>query len=154
MLSLLHIENIAIIQSADIQFGGGFNVLTGETGAGKSIVVDAISAVLGERASRELIRTGAKSALVTALFASPNALSWLEENGLPQGEELTLQREIRGDGKNVCRVNGRPVTVAQLRELGRQLLNIHGQHDGPQLLDPDCHQIGRASWRERVFGLV
>ena len=139
MLSLLHIENIAIIQSADIQFGGGFNVLTGETGAGKSIVVDAISAVLGERASRELIRTGAKSALVTALFASPNALSWLEENGLPQGEELTLQREIRGDGKNVCRVNGRPVTVAQLRELGRQLLNIHGQHDGQQLLDPDCH---------------
>ena len=139
MLSLLHIENIAIIQSADIQFGGGFNVLTGETGAGKSIVVDAISAVLGERASRELIRTGAKSALVTALFASPNALSWLEENGLPQGEELTLQREIRGDGKNLCRVNGRPVTVAQLRELGRQMLNIHGQHDGQQLLDPDCH---------------
>ena len=140
MLSLLHIENIAIIESADIAFDGGFNVLTGETGAGKSIVIDAISAVLGERTSRELIRTGAKSALVTAVFTGLPALPWLEENGLgSQEEELLLQREIRVDGKNLCRVNGRPVTVAQLRELGRQLLNIHGQHDGQQLLDPDCH---------------
>ena len=140
MLSLLHIENIAIIESVDIQFGGGFNVLTGETGAGKSIVIDAISAVLGERTSRELIRTGAKSALVTAVFADLPPLPWLEDNGLgPQEEELLLQREIRGDGKNLCRVNGRLVTVAQLRELGRQLLNIHGQHDGQMLLDPECH---------------
>ena len=140
MLSLLHIENIAIIEAVDIEFGGGFNVLTGETGAGKSIVIDAISAVLGERTSRELIRTGAKSALVTAVFTGLPALPWLEENGLgSQEEELFLQREIRVDGKNLCRVNGRPVTVAQLRELGRQLLNIHGQHDGQQLLDPDCH---------------
>ncbi len=140
MLSLLHIENIAIIESVDIQFGGGFNVLTGETGAGKSIVIDAIGAVLGERTSRELVRTGAKSALVTAVFTDLPRLAWLEDNGLgPQEEELLLQREIRGDGKNLCRVNGRPVTVAQLRELGRQLLNIHGQHDGQQLLDPECH---------------
>ncbi len=140
MLSLLHIENIAIIESVDIQFGGGFNVLTGETGAGKSIVIDAISAVLGERTSRELIRTGAKSAHVTAVFTGLPQLPWLEDNGLgPQEEELLLQREIRGDGKNLCRVNGRPVTVAQLRELGRQLLNIHGQHDGQLLLDPECH---------------
>lgn len=140
MLSLLHIENIAIIESVDIQFGGGFNVLTGETGAGKSIVIDAISAVLGERTSRELIRTGAKSALVTAVFTNLPQLPWLDDNGLgPQEEELLLQREIRGDGKNLCRVNGRPVTVAQLRELGRQLLNIHGQHDGQLLLDPECH---------------
>lgn len=139
MLSLLHIENIAIIESADISFDGGFNVLTGETGAGKSIVIDAISAVLGERTSRELIRTGAKSAVVNAVFTGSLPTGWLEDNGFPVDEELMLQREIQGDGRNVCRVNGRPLTVAQLRQLGRQLLNIHGQHDGQQLLDPDCH---------------
>lgn len=139
MLSLLHIENIAIIESADIRFDGGFNVLTGETGAGKSIVIDAISAVLGQRTSRELIRTGAKSALVTAVFTGLPKLSWLADNGFAQGEELLLQREIQGDGRNACRLDGRPLTVAQLRELGRQLLDIHGQHDGQQLLDPACH---------------
>ena len=140
MLSLLHIENIAIIESADISFAPGFNVLTGETGAGKSIVIDAIGAVLGQRTSRELIRTGSKSALVNAVFTGSLPLAWLEENGFPAPEEeLMLQREIQGDGRNVCRVNGRPLTVAQLRELGRQLLNIHGQHDGQQLLDPACH---------------
>ena len=140
MLCLLHIENIAIIESADISFDAGFNVLTGETGAGKSIVIDAISAVLGERTSRELIRTGAKSALVTAMFGGALPKAWLSERGFDApGEELLLQREIHADGKNVCRVNGRPVTVAQLRELGRVLLNIHGQHDGQQLLDPACH---------------
>jgi len=140
MLSLLHIENIAIIESADISFDGGFNVLTGETGAGKSIVIDSLSAVLGQRTSRELIRTGAKSALVTAVFTGGGAREWLEDNGfLPGEEELLLQREIQADGRNVCRVNGRPMTVAQLKELGRRLLNIHGQHDGQQLLDPACH---------------
>ncbi len=139
MLSLLHIENIAIIESADISFDGGFNVLTGETGAGKSIVIDAISAVLGERTSRELIRTGAKSALVNAVFTGTLPAKWMEDNGFPLEEELMLQREIQGDGRNACRVNGRPLTVAQLRQLGRQLLNIHGQHDGQLLLDPDCH---------------
>ncbi|MCF2662262.1 DNA repair protein RecN [Pseudoflavonifractor phocaeensis] len=139
MLSLLHIENIAIIESADIAFEPGFNVLTGETGAGKSIVIDAISAVLGQRTSRELIRTGAKSALVTAVFTDLPPLTWLAENGFAQGEELLLQREIQGDGRNACRLDGRPLTVAQLRELGRRLLDIHGQHDGQQLLDPACH---------------
>lgn len=140
MLSLLHIENIALIQSADIRFEPGFNVLTGETGAGKSIVIDSIGAVLGERTSRELIRTGAKSALVTAVFTQVPPLPWLEENGFPTGEEeLLLQRELQGDGRNVCRIDGKLVTVAQLRELGRQLLNIHGQHDGQQLLDPASH---------------
>ena len=140
MLSLLHIENIALIQSADIRFEPGFNVLTGETGAGKSIVIDSIGAVLGERTSRELIRTGAKSALVTAVFTQAPPLPWLEENGFPTGEEeLLLQRELQGDGRNVCRIDGKLVTVAQLRELGRQLLNIHGQHDGQQLLDPASH---------------
>ncbi len=141
MLSVLHIENIAVIESADILFGPGFNALTGETGAGKSIVVDAMSAVTGERTSRELIRTGARSALVSGTFSGVKALPWLEENGLEADEngELLLQREIMPDGKNVCRVNGRPVTVAQLKGLGRQLLNIHGQHDGQQLLDEGCH---------------
>ena len=140
MLSLLHIENIALIQSADIRFEPGYNVLTGETGAGKSIVIDSIGAVLGERTSRELIRTGAKSALVTAVFTQVPPLPWLEENGIAIHDgEVLLQREIQGDGRNVCRVDGRLVTVAQLRELGRQLLNIHGQHDGQQLLDPASH---------------
>ncbi len=141
MLSVLHIENIAVIESADILFGPGFNALTGETGAGKSIVVDAMSAVTGERTSRELIRTGAKSALVSGTFTGAAGLTWLTENGLAPDEngELLLQREIMPDGKNICRVNGRPVTVAQLKALGRQLLNIHGQHDGQQLLDESCH---------------
>lgn len=141
MLSLLHIENIAVIESADIQFDAGFNVLTGETGAGKSIVVDAIGAVLGRRTSRDLIRTGAKCALVCAHFVELPELQWFRDNGLGPDEDgnLLLQREIRMDGKNVCRLNGRPITLAQLRELGCQLLNIHGQHDGQQLLDPLCH---------------
>lgn len=141
MLSVLHIENIAVIESADILFGPGFNALTGETGAGKSIVVDAMSAVTGERTSRELIRTGARSALVSGTFLGASELPWLTENGFSGEEngELLLQREIMPDGKNLCRVNGRPVTVAQLKALGRQLLNIHGQHDGQQLLDESCH---------------
>ncbi len=156
MLSLLHIENIAVIRSADILFGPGFNALTGETGAGKSIVVDAMSAVTGERTSRELIRTGAKSALVTGTFTGGKALPWLEENGLSPDEngELLLQREILPDGKNLCRVNGRPVTVAQLKALGRQLLNIHGQHDGQQLLDEGCHleYLDRFGGTEQALG--
>ncbi len=141
MLSLLHIENIALIESADIRFGAGFNALTGETGAGKSIVIDSISAVLGERTSRDLIRTGAKSAFVSAVFTDLPALAWFDRTGIRPDEngELLLERELHGDGRNVCRVNGRPLTVTQLRELGQQLLNIHGQHDGQQLLDEDCH---------------
>ena len=141
MLSLLHIENIALIESADIRFDRGFNVLTGETGAGKSIVIDAIGAVIGQRTSRDLIRTGAKSALVNAEFTGLPALSWFEENGMGPDEEgsLLLQREIQPDGKNICRLNGRLLTVSQLRELGRQLVNIHGQHDGQQLLDEAAH---------------
>ena len=154
MLSLLHIENIAIIESADIRFDSGLNVLTGETGAGKSIVIDAISAVLGQRTSRELIRTGAKSALVTAVFTGLPPLAWLADNGVDQGEELLLQREIQGDGRNACRLNGRPITVAQMRELGRCLLDIHGQHDGQQLLDPACHLAYLVSRiRKEIAGL-
>ncbi|WP_209343460.1 DNA repair protein RecN [Flavonifractor sp. AGMB03687] len=141
MLSLLHIENIAVIQAADIQFDKGFNALTGETGAGKSIVVDAIGAIIGERTSRDLIRTGAKSALVNAVFTGLPALDWFRENGVGPDEDgnLLIQREIQPDGKNICRINGRLITVSQLRQLGRLLLNIHGQHDGQQLLDERCH---------------
>jgi len=141
VLSLLHIENIAVIEAADIAFGPGFNALTGETGAGKSIVVDAMGAVTGERTSRELVRTGAKRALVSGCFTGVADLPWFSENGLGPDEngELLLQRQILADGRNLCRVNGRPATVTQLRALGRQLLNIHGQHDGQQLLDEACH---------------
>lgn len=144
MLELLHIENIAIIERADIVFGRGFNALTGETGAGKSIVIDALGAVLGQRTSRELIRTGAEKAFVSAEFSAvPAKLPALAENGLAPEEDgsVLLQRELSGDGKNVCRVNGRPVTVAQLKRIGASLLNIHGQHDGQQLLDEEQHLI-------------
>ena len=141
MLSLLHIENIAVIEQAEIQFDDGFNVLTGETGAGKSIVIDAIGAVLGERTSRDLIRTGARSARVEAVFCNIPSLPWFEENGVGPDEngELLLQREIHPDGKNVCRVGGRLLTVSQLRTLGQQLLDIHGQHEGQLLLDEERH---------------
>ena len=140
MLELLHIENIAIIEEAEIAFRPGFNALTGETGAGKSIVIDAMSAVLGQRTSRDLIRTGASKAFVSALFSHVDP-ALCEELGASPDEngDLMLQREIGADGKNVCRVGGRPVTVSQLRTLGSRLVNIHGQHDGQQLLDEEQH---------------
>ena len=141
MLLLLHIENIAVIEEADIRFEPGFNALTGETGAGKSIVIDAMGAVLGRRTSRDLIRTGAERAFVSAQF-SDVAPALPQSVGAEAGEDgsLVLQRELGADGKNLCRVNGRPVTVAQLRELGSHLLDIHGQHDGQQLLDETQHR--------------
>ena len=142
MLELLHIENIAVIEQADISFRPGFNALTGETGAGKSIVIDAMGAVLGGRTSRELIRTGAAKAFVSAEFSAvPADLPGLAENGVEPDEDgnLLVQREIAADGKNVCRANGRPLTVSQLRAIGADLLNIHGQHDGTALLDEEQH---------------
>lgn len=144
MLVLLHIENIAVIEEADIEFLPGFNGLTGETGAGKSIVIDALGAVLGQRTSRDLIRTGAEKAFVSAQFMGiSEKLPVLKEQGieLEEGGGLLLQREICADGKNVCRVNGRPVGVVQLREIGASLLNIHGQHDGQKLLDEEQHGV-------------
>ena len=154
MLEVLHIENIAIIEEADIRFEPGFNALTGETGAGKSIVIDALSAVLGQRTSRELIRTGADKAFVSAIFSGVEP-SLLAELGITPEEDgsLLLQREIHSDGKSVCRIGGRPVTVGQLKALGSRLLNIHGQHDGQQLLDEEEHlrfldSFGRT---ERLF---
>ena len=111
MLSTLHIENIAVIEQAEISFDRGFNVLTGETGAGKSIVIDAISAILGERASREMIRTGAQKAFVSAIFTGVPELPWFVENQVPYEPELGISREIFADGKNSCRVGGKPVTA-------------------------------------------
>ena len=139
MLSLLHIENIAVIESADISFDRGFNVLTGETGAGKSIVIDAISAILGERAYRDMIRTGTTRASVRAVFTDVPELAWFGENGVEYDPETIIQREIHLDGKNVCRVNGSLVSVSILRRLGLQLINIHGQHDSASLFDEDNH---------------
>ena len=139
MLSLLHIENIAVIESADISFDQGFNVLTGETGAGKSIVIDAISAILGERAYRDMIRTGTNKASVRAVFTDVPELSWFADNGVEYDSETIIQREIHLDGKNVCRVNGSLVSVSILRKLGIQLINIHGQHDSASLFDEDNH---------------
>ena len=139
MLSLLHIENIAVIECSDISFDRGFNILTGETGAGKSIVIDAISAILGERAYRDMIRTGAAKAQVRAVFTDVPQLSWFEENGVEYDPETIIQREIYLDGKNLCRVNGTLVTVSILRKLGIQLINIHGQHDSASLFDENNH---------------
>ena len=139
MLSLLHIENIAVIERADISFDQGFNILTGETGAGKSIVIDAISAILGERAYRDMIRTGENKASVRAVFTDVPELDWFSENGVEYDPETIIQREIYLDGKNVCRVNGSIVTVSILRKLGIQLINIHGQHDSASLFDENNH---------------
>ena len=141
MLSLLHIENIAVIERADIVFNRGFNVLTGETGAGKSIVIDAISAILGERAYRDMIRTGTNVASVRAVFTDVPRLPWFDENGVDYDQETMIQREVYLDGRNVCRVNGCLVNVAILHKLGIQLVNIHGQHDSASLFDEENHLV-------------
>src|SRR5699024_3928163 len=141
MLAQLYIENIAVIEKASIDFQKGFNILTGETGAGKSIIIDSINAVLGGRISKEIVRTGAKAAQVSALFTATTeeTLQKLEELGFPLEEEenLLLQREIRAEGKAVCRINGRPATVSMLREIGLTLLSILGQHESYELLSPE-----------------
>lgn len=140
MLNELHIENIAVIERADISFSKGLNVLTGETGAGKSIVIDSIGAVLGERVSRELVRYGAEKGVVSASFdLSPLAKKWLSENDIDADDELILQRRITSDGKSSCRVCGTPVAAAQMKELAALLVDIHGQNDGRQLMDERRH---------------
>ena len=140
MLSDLHIENIAVIERADISFTKGLNILTGETGAGKSIIIDALFAVMGARTSRELVRSDAGRALASAVFLSDKAASWLSENEIETEDELILQRKISDDGKSSCRVCGAPVTASQLRELSNLLLDIHGQNDGRQLMDEARHR--------------
>lgn len=139
MLNELHIENIAVIERADVSFGSGLNILTGETGAGKSILVDSLYAVLGGRVSRELVRTGAGKAVVCATFDPEPAAKWCEEHEIDVEDELILRRQISSDGKSTCRVCGVPIPAAQLRELGALLLDIHGQNDGQQLLDERRH---------------
>lgn len=142
MLQLLHIENIAVIEQADIEFGDGLTVLTGETGAGKSIIIDSIGAIMGQRTSRELIRGGAKKGFVSAVFTdlSPALRHELEALGLEdEDDELCVQRQISADGKTVCRVNTKPVATSVLRRLSPFLLNVHGQHDGQRLMDENSH---------------
>lgn len=141
MLSNLQIENIAVIKSASIDFENGFNVMTGETGAGKSIVIDSLNAILGERTSRELIRSGADSASVCAEFQNvgDNVKNELEKLGIEKDDTLIVSRKLNPDGKNVCRINGMPATVSMLKALGVQLVNIHGQLDNQSLLSPETH---------------
>lgn len=140
MLKTLHIENIAVIERADVEFSAGLSVLTGETGAGKSIIIDSINAVLGSRVTRELVRSGAERASVTASFESAEAERWCASNEIDADDgEIIVQRRISADGKTSGRVNGVPVTTSQLRELGGLLLDIHGQNDGRQLLDEKRH---------------
>ena len=143
MIKLLHIENIAVIEKADIEFTPGLNVLTGETGAGKSIVIDALSAVTGGRTSRDIIRTGADFTSVTAVFSGLDNNSWFQDNSIELDEsgDIFITRRISTDGKSVCRVNGSPVSAAQLRELGAELLDVHGQNDGRKLLDESAHRM-------------
>lgn len=141
MLSNLQIENIAVIKSASIDFENGFNVMTGETGAGKSIVIDSLNAILGERTSREIIRSGADSASVCAEFQNvcDSVKNELEKLGIEKDDTLIVSRKLTPDGKNVCRINGMPATVSMLKALGVQLVNIHGQLDNQSLLSPETH---------------
>ena len=142
MLSSLQIENVAVIQKANVHFEKGLNVLTGETGAGKSILIDSINAILGNRASKDLVRTGAAKAVIRAAFEDvpPTVLDSLEKAGYERSEALLLSREITAEGKSTCRINGMPATAAVLRELCGGLININGQHDSVGLLNPARHE--------------
>jgi DNA repair protein RecN (Recombination protein N) len=143
MLSQLHIENVAVIEKIDLELEAGFNVLTGETGAGKSILIDSINLVLGERTSKDIVRAGAPAAHVTALFTgiSNEVAKQLAEFGLECEEDGTLliSRDISADGRGACRISGRPATVSMIRDIGRMLVNIHGQHDNQALMSPEKH---------------
>ena len=142
MLSSLQIENVAVIQKANVHFEKGLNVLTGETGAGKSILIDSINAILGNRTSKDLVRTGAAKAVIRAAFEDvpPAVLDSLEKAGYERSEALFLSREITAEGKSTCRINGMPATAAILRELCGGLININGQHDSVGLLNPAHHE--------------
>lgn len=140
MLQDLHIENIAVIERTDISFTSGLNVLTGETGAGKSIIIDALQSVMGARSNKEFIRAGADIAVTAATFVTDRADVWLKSSDIEPADELILQRRISDSGKTSCRVNGMPITVTQLKELSSLLLDIHGQNDGRQLTDEAQHR--------------
>ena len=142
MLQTLYIENIAVIEKTSIDFNTGLNVLTGETGAGKSIIIDAISAIMGQRTSKDIIRTGEQSAFVSASFYSINSKvkAKLEELGFADDDgTLILQRTLNLSGKSNCKINGRPATVSMLKELSTCLINIHGQHESYELFSPETH---------------
>ena len=143
MLSQLYIENVAVIEKATIEFHKGFNILTGETGAGKSIIIDSMHGILGERTSKDMVRNGAESAFVSGLFTdlTDQAISKLRELGFEPEEDASVlvQRTIQAEGKSTCRINGRPATVSALKELGKTLMNIHGQHESYHLLSPELH---------------
>lgn len=143
MLNLLHIENVAVIERADIEFGAGMNVFTGETGAGKSIIIDSINAILGDRVSKDLVRTGAANAVITAELTADNVpAAWFEENDIePDADgQIILMRKISADGKSSSRINGVPVSATQLRVLGEYLIDLHGQNDGQKLLREANHR--------------
>ena len=142
MLKTLYIENIAVIEKTSIDFSNGLNVLTGETGAGKSIIIDAINAIMGQRTSKDIIRTGESSAFVSAQFEDVNGSvrAKLEELGFELEDDiLILQRSLSLSGKNSVKINGRPATVSMLRELSKYLINIHGQHESYELFSADSH---------------
>ncbi len=142
MLSTLYIENIAVIEKTEVEFSSGLNVLTGETGAGKSIIIDSIHAIMGQRTSRDIVRTGEKQAFVSARFENigNNAAQKLDELGFASDDdELILQRTLNSSGKSSCRINGKPATASMLRELSPFLINIHGQHESYELFSPDTH---------------
>lgn len=143
VLSQLYIENVAVIEKATIEFHKGFNILTGETGAGKSIIIDSMHGILGERTSKDMVRNGAESAFVSGLFTdlTDQAISKLRELGFEPEEDASVlvQRTIQAEGKSTCRINGRPATVSALKELGKTLMNIHGQHESYHLLSPELH---------------
>ena len=143
MLSQLYIENVAVIEKATIEFHKGFNILTGETGAGKSIIIDSMHGILGERTSKDMVRSGAESAFVSGLFTdlTEQAINKLQELGFEPEEDgsVLIHRTIQAEGKSTCRINGRPATVSALKELGKTLMNIHGQHESYHLLSPELH---------------
>ncbi|MBQ4101236.1 MAG: AAA family ATPase, partial [Oscillospiraceae bacterium] len=143
MLSQLFIQNVAVIEKATINFGNGFNVFTGETGAGKSIVIDSINSILGQRTSKDIVRFGEDKATISALFADVcnTAQSFLTQNGylFDDETEVLVFREITKEGKSSCKINGKPATTSILKELGSYLINIHGQHDNQALMSPEKH---------------
>ena len=143
VLSQLYIENVAVIEKATIEFHKGFNILTGETGAGKSIIIDSMHGILGERTSKDMIRNGAGAAFVSGLFTdlTEQTINKLRELGFEPEEDgsVLVQRTIQVEGKSTCRINGRPATVSALKELGKTLMNIHGQHESYHLLSPELH---------------
>ena len=162
MLKNLYIENIAVIEKTNVDFSDGLNVMTGETGAGKSIVIDSINAVLGNRTSRDLIRNGAESAFVSAEFdeMSEKAVEVLKEYGYETDDgTVMIQREIGLNAKGKCRVNGRPATVGVLKAIGAYLINIHGQHESYELMSPELHityidKLGKETDNEKIVSLV